>query len=164
MNIRILYHALLIFAPMKKTFILLCAIATFTACNNSNDAHKSTELIITPARNYFVLNTYANKALHGVIMHSKQEFDAIIGAAAFMGEQGKPTQVDFTKQASIAVIDNITDSNTVLKITKVVAINDTLNVYYTKTNNTKASYSIRPVDMVVIPSTTMQNIKLVKAE
>lgn len=53
------------------------------------------------ADNYFVRND-VDSIPHKPIS-SQEEFDELFGAAAFMGKDGKPTEIDFDKEYAIAI-------------------------------------------------------------
>lgn len=56
------------------------------------------------AKKYFVKNTSGQKDLIEKIITSQDEFDQIFGAATTMGQGGKPTPIDFSKENVLALI------------------------------------------------------------
>jgi hypothetical protein len=54
------------------------------------------------AKNYFVKNTI--DSISNPLIESQVTFDSIFGMATTMGEEGKPTAIDFTKQSVIAMM------------------------------------------------------------
>lgn len=95
-------------------------------------------------QNYFVKNT-ANDSLSLVEVTSKEEFEKLFGTAAYMGDNGLPTAIDFGKEFVIGVIGSTTwfDENYVP-----VALKKCGNAfefsYKTVRGNEKRSFSIRP--------------------
>ncbi len=54
------------------------------------------------AKNYFVNNTI--DSISNPLIETQSTFDSIFGMATVMGEDGKPTAIDFSKQVVIAVM------------------------------------------------------------
>lgn len=78
-------------------------------------ANKGTEVEYTAARNYFVSNKFTMPApgMDALLtITTQQGFDSIFGMATTMGDDGKPTPVDFTKDFVIAKILPVTDTET----------------------------------------------------
>ena len=99
--------------------------------------------------NYFVKNT-VKKGQKSKIENQK-EFDALFGAAATMGKDGKPTAIDFKKQSVIAIIGNTTNYNTSYEIIGVaMGAMGTVVVTYKTNKGAKMTYSIRPFTAVTI--------------
>ena len=64
----------------------------------------------TIARNYFVRND--SKFRGNKLIKNQDDFDAIFGKAATMGEGGTPTPIDFGKQFVLAIVRPQTNINT----------------------------------------------------
>lgn len=115
---------------IKKALILVALAATIAACN-TNSVQKGAEtetkevagqkeVPYEVAKNYFVKNTVGDGILTLKIT-TQEEFDKYFGSAATMGENGKPTGIDFSKQYVIAVIGESTNKSVVaepLSLTK----------------------------------------------
>ncbi|WP_199250930.1 MULTISPECIES: META domain-containing protein [unclassified Flavobacterium] len=67
--------------------------------------------------NYFVKNTFKKDHFENPKITTQKEFDAIFGAAVFMGKNGKPTIINFAKQYVIAV--TIKETSYITSITPV---------------------------------------------
>lgn len=103
----------------------------------------------TVAKNYFVKNSVTDTVACKIT--TRNEFDRLFGMATIMGENGKPTPVDFDKEYVIAVIRPVTDSSTTLipvslEKTKEDAI---LFSYKTETGK-KQTYSVHPCLIIVV--------------
>ncbi len=99
--------------------------------------------------NYFVKNT-VKKGQNRKIENQK-EFDALFGSATTMGENGKPTSIDFKKQNVVAIIGNTTSYNTSYEITGVaMGTMGTVIVSYKVNKGAKMTYSIRPFTAITI--------------
>ncbi len=114
-----------------KNQIAVFAIATslfFTACQNSpkSDSNKQranertgtpakvelTDIAFNVAKNYFIKNTVTN--LEDPKIETLEKFNELFGMATTMGKDGKPTEIDFTKQYVIAVVLPETDLQTTI--------------------------------------------------
>lgn len=105
---------------MKTTIsILLLTLMFSVSCRNTNknaaskevnttDTASVAEVPYTVAERYFVNNTVQDSILTRVIT-SRNDFDKYFGMAAVMGEDGKPTPVDFSTQFVLAVINKESD-------------------------------------------------------
>ncbi len=99
--------------------------------------------------NYFVKNTVKKGQKRKI--ENQKEFDALFGAAATMGKDGKPTAIDFKKQNVIAIIGNTTNYNTSYEITGVaMGAMGTVVVSYKTNKGAKMTYTIRPFTAVTI--------------
>ncbi|MFD2555253.1 hypothetical protein [Sphingobacterium tabacisoli] len=112
---------------------MVIAFLTATSCNspqNTDDTRTSDSIAMhdevvdnntkdltipyTIAQHYFVNNTVTN-GIENPKIETKEVFDSIFGAAAVMGKDGRPTDIDFTKQYVIAVTTPVTDVETKLE-------------------------------------------------
>ncbi|HLT53738.1 MAG TPA: hypothetical protein VKZ97_07600 [Flavobacteriaceae bacterium] len=113
--------------------VVVIAVLTATSCNspqNTDNTNASDSLAVrdevvenntedadipyTVAQRYFVNNTVTN-GIENPKIETKEEFDSVFGAAAVMGKDGIPTDIDFTKQYVIAVATPPTDVETTLE-------------------------------------------------
>ena len=156
---------------MTKNFLLVAVLSSlvFASCNNGKDEKiedkqaadtlgaveiKATNIPFTVAKNYFVKNTVKQGGLEDPKIETKENFDALFGAATTMGKNGKATEIDFSKQYVVAVVGDETDIAT--EISPVSLQKDdknqvTLNYKITKGN--KQSFKIRPVLLVIADRT-----------
>ncbi len=68
------------------------------------------------AKNYFVKSSVKDSDLKTPKITTQEEFDNIFGGATVMGENGKPTQIDFSNQFVVTYIHKETDLNTQLSV------------------------------------------------
>ena len=81
-----------------------------TSSSTSNIASvdsQLTDIDYQIAKNYFVNNTV--DSIPNPLIENQETFNSIFGMATVMGEEGKPTAIDFTKQCVIAVMFPETD-------------------------------------------------------
>ncbi len=129
-----------------STFIML----TVFAVTSSFGQNKST-IPFKLAKNYFVNNTFKKSDLTGNKILSAKKFNEIFSMATAMGNAGKPTSIDFTKQFVIVVIYEITDFNTVLIPEKLVKIsNNKLNFEFETNIGEKQTMTIRPFIIIIV--------------
>lgn len=107
--------------------------------------------------NYFVKNTVKKGQKRKI--ENQKEFDALFGAAATMGKDGKPSAIDFKKQNVIAIIGNTTNYNTSYEITGVaMGSMGTVVVSYKTNKGAKMTYSIRPFTAIIIDKSLTEKI------
>lgn len=148
---------------MKKAIILAVSVsAMLSACHTSGkvdnftinvDAVSSaTTAVDVPykvANGYFVSND-VKKLPNGKISKQK-DFEAAFGMAAVMGNDGRPTEIDFNNQYVIVVSKPVTDRFTELEPVNLKGDGDggLVFVYRTKTGQ-QLSYSMQPSLVVVV--------------
>ncbi|SBV90363.1 hypothetical protein [uncultured Dysgonomonas sp.] len=162
---------------MTKRNVILLTIAgfSFIACQNTQKPEKENTLKqavkptgsvlnakdvdFTLAKNYFVNNTVTK--LENPKIETQEQFDEIFGTAAHMGNDGKPTVIDFSKQNVLAVVLPETDRQT--EIYPVSLQKDEkgeiLLTYEVKVGQ-KQTYTIRPNFAVIIDKSEKGNIRL----
>jgi hypothetical protein len=90
-------------------------IAILTLCSISiSFAQSKSDIPFIQAKNYFVKNSYKSMEIKQSKILSQKEFDEIFGMACLMGNEGKPTPVDFNKQFVIIVVNKETNNSTEL--------------------------------------------------
>ena len=82
---------------MKKLLSIVAAAIFMVSCGMTD---KAKQVDYTEAHGYFVRNGAPPHL--SCYYDSKEAFDSVFGCAAFMGEGGTPTQIDFTRQSVIA--------------------------------------------------------------
>lgn len=88
---------------MKNIFRNLLSSILFTI---SAAVCTAQEIPYQIANNYFVNNTYPDKEIHVLKITSEQKFNEVFGMATTMGNEGKPTEINFSKSFVIAIIDS----------------------------------------------------------
>lgn len=135
-----------------------------TENNNSSNTKTKTEdavtdIAFTVAKNYFVNNTVKN--LDNPKIETADKFNEIFGMATTMGNDGKPTQIDFQKKYVIAVILPETDLMTTvepIRLQKDAKGNITL--LYKKTLGQKQTYTTRPGFQIIVDKSENGSIAL----
>ena len=102
------------------------------------------------AKNYFVKNTYKNKEVATLKVTTQDEFGKVFGPAALMGENGKPTQIDFSKQYALAVIAPVTDKQTSVEANSLTYRDTEIVLDYKITVGKPQSFTIQPFLLIVV--------------
>ncbi|MBR4438475.1 MAG: hypothetical protein IKS79_05145 [Bacteroidales bacterium] len=138
---------------MKKIVIALALIGAIMSCKSYNQAEPAVEntaeeISFETAKNYFFKNNQEIPA-NPKITDSLQ-FANLFGMATVMGENGKPTPIDFNSQFAVAVVLPVTDMSTEILPQTVVMQNDTLRYTYEVEVGDKQSFSIRPLSIIIL--------------
>ena len=141
---------------MKNLLSAFVLLLFTSACGNRqtnpsisdcNDA--SNEVAFEVAKNYFYKNN--PKGLPGCPKITSDEvFNALFGMATTMGENGKPTEIDFTKQFVLAVVLPATDVETEVNPIKVEERGDSLLYTFEVKKGEKLTYSIKPLSIIIL--------------
>ena len=136
---------------MRKYLFAFAALLTMAACNDktatSVENKESGEVPFMVAKNYFYNH---NVGIPGTKITTQEDFQKYFGMATTMGEEGKPTAIDFSKQFVVDVI--LPGSQWPLEINplKVEANGDTLFYSYDIKVGQKQSYWSQYISVIVI--------------
>ncbi len=140
---------------MKKILFAFAAIVALAACGNkqvatptSEDNVESSEVAFEVAKNYFFKNDQMIPEYPKIV--SEEEFTKLFGMTTTMGEDGKPTAIDFTKQFVLAIVLPVTDFATEINPVKVEEKGDSLLYTYEIKSGEKQSFSIQPVSIIIL--------------
>ena len=138
---------------MKKVLLAFAVLLGLVACttNKATSAEKSvvsSEVPFTVAEHYF-FNKGQDIPANPKIT-SEELFKQLFGMATVMGENGKPTEIDFSKQFVLAVVLPVTDINTEINPVKVEEKGDTLFYHYDVKTGEKQSFSIQPLSIIIL--------------
>ncbi|MDO4160143.1 MAG: hypothetical protein Q4D41_06780 [Prevotellaceae bacterium] len=145
---------------MKKYYLIIAAMVLFTltAChtkstvadgNVSSVNNGSEEIPYKVAEGYFLRNDIKQTVIKKI--DNREEFDSLFGMATVMGENGKPTPIDFSREYVIAVSMPETYHEAMLYTTGLARNDKDMIVFsYKYTIGEKRSYSITPCIIVVV--------------
>jgi hypothetical protein len=120
---------------------------------------KMTNISFTLAKNYFVKNTVAK--LENPKIETAQKFNEIFGMATTMAKDGKPTEIDFSKQYVVAVILPETDLSTnVSPISLLKNTKNEITLNYKSVVGQKQSWTTQPNFAIIIDKKENGNIIL----
>lgn len=138
----------------------------FTSCHTGKEVshstaqNKSTSLTsvtYTVAKNYFAKSS--TRSVSQLKIESEDQFNELFGMATTMGEAGKPTPVDFSKQFVIAVIMPESDVATLIEP---VSLNNTskneLTFNYRLTVGNKQSFTSIPFCAIIVNKENNGNV------
>ena len=127
---------------MRRIILFLGAALAFASCKQVSD------IPFEEVENYF----FRNHAVvpENPIIDTSGEFDALFGAAAFMGNGGQPTAVDFEKEFVIAVVNPVTDCSTELVPESLRKEDGELVFTYQETIGEQQSWTMQPVLLVKV--------------
>jgi hypothetical protein len=113
------------------------------------------------AQNYFVKNTV--ESIPNPKIESEETFKTYFGAAAKMGESGKPTVIDFAKEFAIAAVlpaENV--ATTIHPVSLKKGIDGSVVFEYKVETGNKLSYTIRPFLLLVVDKKFDGNLSFIR--
>lgn len=129
-----------------KLITLIAAFAIiifFNSCNFSTKSRGEGEAILKAnstkvdnlipfeiGKGFFVNNTFDEKQFTNPKITTKEEFENIFGYATTMGENGKPSSIDFSKEFVIAVIGKVTDRLSSIDAISLIKESDSIILNY----------------------------------
>lgn len=155
-----------------KTFVAGALLLSISACNSSsktseapNDSNQNIETEVNAigfktAENYFVKNTVEEVVPAKIT--SQEEFDKYFGMATTMGDQGKPTPIDFNKEFVIIVDHNSTEKKVEISPIGLNKNEKSLTLTYKVTENGDNGFTTHPFLMIIVDKTNEGNVILEK--
>jgi len=160
---------------VKRMAIAIGIFVFFIGCQSKKIDDTKTSLIkikttmildtipYTVAHNYFVKNTV--EAIENPKIETEAAFNSYFGAAATMGNNGKPTVVDFTKEFAITIILPTTDRTTTIEpVALKKAADHSLVFEYKVVVGDKQSYTSRPFLLVLVDKKMDGELRLKRIE
>lgn len=114
------------------------------------------------AQNYFVKNTYEPGMLRNPKVATRAEFDLYFGAATVMGNDGKPSAIDFSKEYVIAVIPEASDRNFTLKPVSLRKSRGTITLKYQFRLGDQQSFTSQPLLLLIVNRKYSGRLRTVK--
>lgn len=141
--------------PSKYLFFLLVGWLfisfTGTSCVTFEKSEKkSTAMGYSIAKGYFVKNSIAVNEPFGLILQNQQQLDSVMGMAATMGVDGKPTNFDFGNEYGVAYIFPQTDSSKIVEVLDYFVAQGTGRISIKVTTGEKQTYSIVPCILIKV--------------
>lgn len=167
---------------MKPSLLkyMLLAVLGLGACQTDHKPMQGNQAMDTPsadtaempvpysiARNYFVKNDFEPSLASNWVMPDiteQSEFEKIFGMATTMGENGKPTEIDFSKQYVIAIIDPITNLASEYQIKGLKLKSNTLHLDYSLIQGEKMTSTMQPCLILVIDKKYQYPLNVLKGE
>ena len=157
---------------MKAIIFTLVSIAILsTSCNQNNNSKSTTNVqhekaapntnSVIPyvvAERYFTKNTVEDANLTLQIT-SKNDFDKYFGSATVMGNDGKPTPIDFSKQYAITVIGKKSNNKVNILPLSLESENNTITLQYKEETEEKQTHTSRALLILLVDKKYNGNIK-----
>ena len=140
------YSLVLFECKMKKILFAFAAMIILAACGNkqalapAEGDEVNNEVAFEVAKNYFFKNDQEFPASPKIT--TAEEFGKLFGMATTMGNDGKPTEIDFTKQFVLAIVLPVTNLATEITPDRLDEKGDTLFYFYDAKVGEAQSYSI----------------------
>ena len=137
-----------------KVLFAFAAIIVLAACGNKQtvapveSSEASNEVTFEVAKNYFFKNGQEIPASPKIT--TAEDFGKLFGMATTMGEDGKPTPIDFSKHFVLAIVHPVTDYATEIKPVKVTEKGDSLFYTFEVNKGEKQTYSIKPISIIIL--------------
>ena len=138
---------------MKKILSFLSIVMILFACEDFKEI-KYTQVI-----NYFVFNSATDVP---ALIKTEEMFDSCFGAAAFMGKNGMPTPIDFSKEVVIAVVLPETFCPTTITPVRLTQKDKKLIFYYSVKEDFPTSYTTRPFLLIKTSAKKAEKVRLVR--
>ena len=106
------------------------------------------EVAFEVVKNYFFKNDQEIPASPKIT--TAEEFGKLFGMAATMGNDGKPTEIDFTKQFVLAIVLPVTNFATEITLDRLEEKGDTLFYFYDAKVGEAQLYSTQPISLIIL--------------
>ena len=127
---------------MKRVLLFLASIMALVSCKGPSDVP------YTELDHYYFKN--GQDIPGNPKLDTEEAFASLFGMAPIMGESGKPTPVDFSKEFVIAVVCPVTEYHTELDPESLRMENGELVFTYTEAVGEKQSWSMQPILLVKV--------------
>ena len=125
---------------IRRAILFIAAVLPLASCSQAAD------IPFEEVKNYFFRNDAAIP--ESPVIDSAEQFDELFGAAAFMGKDGQPTSIDFSKEFVIAVVNPVTDCLTELVPESLQKVDGELVFTYHETIGEQQSWTMQPILLV----------------
>lgn len=140
----------------KITWVAILGMLFFTACNNNNSSSdnedsqetSAVDVAYKIAEGYFIRNDVENTV--PVKITSLEEFENYFGMATTMGEEGKPTEIDFSQEFVIVADQKETDIKTELVPVSLENVDGQLSFNFNVLKGEQQSFTSRPFLMIIV--------------
>jgi len=137
---------------MRKLISYIALLLILINCNSSvksGDSILNQEIPYKEAKNYFVKNNI-DAAIDNPKFETQEEFDQVFGMATTMGDKGKPTPIDFSKEFVIAQIEDPSSQSIELKPVSIRKNSNILEIKYKKVVGESQSYTTQTAMILII--------------
>ena len=139
-------HISAIFAFAAMIVLVACGNKQAVAPAEGDEANN--EVAFEVAKNYFFKNDQEIPASPKIT--TAEEFGKLFGMATTMGNDGKPTEIDFTKQFVLAIVLPVTNLSTEITPDRLEEKGDTLFYFYDAKVGETQTYSTQPISLIIL--------------
>lgn len=137
----------------KTTFSWLFSLSflaiSLASCYSTQLIKEGNGVEYSEAQHYFLRNDV--KDYSSRLVTTQKEFDSLFGAAAVMGENGLPTEINWKKQSVVALLTAPTNVDTDIKLKDIKSEKGKLSVRYAVSQKGEPrSYSYTPMRLFVV--------------
>lgn len=145
---------------LQSLFGIVTSIVLLVSCavSEENKMKESVNINYEVAKGYFVKNTFSVQQPTPIILANKAALDSVMGMAATMGANGKPTDFDFSREYAIVFIYPETDSSVVLNPGSLELKADTVKLSVSIEPGVKQTYRIVPSLLLKVLGTAPEHI------
>ena len=138
---------------MRKILFAISMLLAIVACTNDSTGsvkprEEAVEIPFEVAKNYFFRND--QQIPNSPKITTEEDFNKFFGMATVMGEDGKPTTIDFTKQFVLAVVYPETDTDLEINPINVKTRGNSLIYTYEAKAGEKQSFTIQPFSIIIL--------------
>ncbi len=136
---------------MKKIVFYILPLLLIVSCSpiKRGDSTLNEEVPYKEAKNYFVKNNIEAE-LDSPKFETQEEFDKVFGMATTMGENGKPTSIDFSKEFVVAQIEAPSTQRIELNPVSIKKNANILEIKYRKIAGVNQSYTSQTAMILII--------------
>jgi len=136
---------------MKHILLFVFSTLVLNSCNSvkPGDSVLNENVPFREAKNYFVKNNL-DAAIDNQKFETQQEFDQVFGMATTMGENGKPTPINFSKEFVVAQIEDPSIQSVSLKPISIRKNSNILEIKYRKVIGENQSYTTQTSMILII--------------
>ena len=145
---------------LQSLFGIATSIVLLVSCavSEENKMKESVNINYEVAKGYFVKNTFSVQQPTPIILANKAALDSVMGMAATMGANGKPTDFDFSREYAIVFIYPETDSSVVINPGSLELKADTVKLSASIEPGVKQTYRIVPSLLLKVLGTAPEHI------
>jgi hypothetical protein len=145
------------FAIVNNEYLIDKFGKKWTTASDSQGKPQATNIAFVVAKNYFVNNTV--KKLDNPKIETAEKFNEIFGMATTMAKDGKPTEIDFSKQYVIAVVLPETDLSTNINLISLLKNNkNEITLNYKSVVGEKQSFTTIPNFAIIVDKKENGNV------
>ncbi|MDR4890633.1 MULTISPECIES: hypothetical protein [unclassified Chryseobacterium] len=153
---------------MKKKLILLISSYIIWSCSAQTETNTftihSSLIFYKIADNYFVKNNYDSKEFTEKVISTENEFNQIFDRASIMGEKGKPTPGDFSKENVMVLLHPATNRSVELIPLKLERNEEDQTVCYYKVRIGEQKGFERKPKLIIIVNKDIDKVLFKKVE